>query len=122
MSSQYYKKGAPLKSSNREKAFSNSGYNNNGGQIQNVKAAKVYVFGNDNVAEDENIEFEMPEMRSRHKVPSDKKATCFIEDTETSIQDSYFEKEILDGETLQAIALKYACPVSNLFELNFIRY
>ena len=38
------------------------------GQVQNVKAARVYVFGDGDLAEDdsnENVVFEMPEIRVR---------------------------------------------------------
>ena len=58
-----YKKGVSSKTSLREKAFGGS---ETAGLVHNVKAARVYVFGNDSVAEeDENVEYEMPEMRSR---------------------------------------------------------
>ncbi|GFS13088.1 lysM and putative peptidoglycan-binding domain-containing protein 3 [Elysia marginata] len=88
----------------------------NGAQVQNVKAARVYVFGDSNLAEDdENVEFEMPTMSmSRHRGASAFAQEASFEDE----QPTYFEREIGEGETLQAIALKYACPVSELKRLN----
>ena len=85
----------------------------NGAQVQNVKAARVYVFGDSNLAEDdENVEFEMPSMStSRHRGTS-----AFVQEANIDEeQPTYFEREIGEGETLQAIALKYACPVSTDF-------
>ncbi|GFO40850.1 lysm and putative peptidoglycan-binding domain-containing protein 3 [Plakobranchus ocellatus] len=88
---------------------------NNGAQVQNVKAARVYVFGDSNLVEDEEqIEFEMPVMTNRHRG-----ARAFARGPDSDDdQPTYFEKEIDEGETLQAIALKYACPVSELKRLN----
>jgi hypothetical protein len=81
------------------------------GQVQNVKAARVYIFSNDDVYEDdesEKVEFEMPEIRSRRGQGHDTSANMAPAEEE----ESFFEKEITDGETLQSLALKYACPVS----------
>lgn len=80
------------------------------GQVQNVKAARVYVFGDGDLAEDdsnENVVFEMPEIRVRRgqnggTVPSNEAA----EDDEV-----FYEKEIIEGDTLQSLSLKYSCPV-----------
>ncbi|XP_005100404.1 lysM and putative peptidoglycan-binding domain-containing protein 3 [Aplysia californica] len=110
-----YKKGAPVKASSRtgRHGESDSKACSHGAQVQNVKAARVYVFGDDDIAEEEEtVEFEM---RSRGKGSSTPGSTTFIEETP---QVQYFEKEIQDGETLQAIALKYACQVSELKRLN----
>ncbi|RUS87034.1 hypothetical protein EGW08_005187 [Elysia chlorotica] len=88
----------------------------NGAQVQNVKAARVYVFGDSNqVEDDENVEFEMPTISmSRHRGTSAFAQEASIDEE----QPTYFEREIGEGETLQAIALKYACPVSELKRLN----
>lgn len=83
-----------------------------GSEVQNKKSARVYVFGDgDSVVDDENVVFEMPELkvRSRTKGSSSYVRSLNLEEEE---QPEYFVKEIADGETLQAIALKYACPVS----------
>lgn len=85
-------------------------------QIQNVKSGKVYVFGDHDVAEEEEqIEYEMPEMRSRKGGPANGSTTTTMID-ETPAQEQYFETEILEGETLQALSLKYACHVSFFLE------
>ncbi|KAK7496863.1 hypothetical protein BaRGS_00011843 [Batillaria attramentaria] len=85
------------------------------GQVQNVKAARVYVFGNDDVYEDdEQVEFEMPEMRARR---GQQGAVGFTSEAQQE-GETYFEKEIGDGDTLQSIALKYSCPVSELKRIN----
>ncbi|XP_059144562.1 lysM and putative peptidoglycan-binding domain-containing protein 3-like [Physella acuta] len=104
-----YKK---LKQSDRLDGHTSKTNKNYHGNIpaQNVKAARVYLFG-DSVAEedDDNVEYEM---RSRHK----KGATYdggLLQD-----QPQYFEKEIIEGETLQAIALRYACQVSEIKRIN----
>lgn len=77
-----------------------------GYEIQNVKSARVYVFGDDDHAvDDEHTIFEMPEMRSRLKGAS-------YHTQDEAQQPEYFMRDIAEGETLQAIALKYACPVS----------
>ncbi|KAI8789610.1 lysM and putative peptidoglycan-binding domain-containing protein 3 [Biomphalaria glabrata] len=82
----------------------------NGTKLKNIKAARVYVFGDSNINDDddENVEFEM---RSRHK-----KGLNIVADKERAPE--YFEKEISEGETLQAIALKYACQVSEIKRIN----
>lgn len=74
---------------------------------QNVKAARVYIFG-DSVAEDDddNVEYEM---RSRHKKGATYDGGLLQEHPE------YFEKEIDEGETLQGLALRYACQVIYCF-------
>nr|KAG5706571.1 hypothetical protein BaRGS_028742 [Batillaria attramentaria] len=83
--------------------------------VQNVKAARVYVFGNDDVYEDdEQVEFEMPEMRARR---GQQGAVGFTSEAQQE-GETYFEKEIGDGDTLQSIALKYSCPVSELKRIN----
>ena len=82
---------------------------NSKGQVQNVKAARVYVFGDgDVIDDDENVEFELPEIRSRRgQLGADS-----ISSYQNEEQEAFFEKEIGEGETLQSLALKYACPVS----------
>lgn len=89
------------------------------GQVQNVKAARVYVFSNDSVYEDdenEKVEFEMPEIRAR-RGQGQGDASTFAPAEE---EESFFEKEISDGETLQSLSLKYACPVSKLRTIFFV--
>ncbi|PVD19765.1 hypothetical protein C0Q70_20256 [Pomacea canaliculata] len=85
------------------------------GQVQNVKAARVYIFGDDDIVEDDEndqTEFEMPEIRSRRGQQGIGSGGRLEEEK------FYFEKEIVDGETLQSVSLKYACPVSELKRIN----
>ncbi|ELU10720.1 hypothetical protein CAPTEDRAFT_203664 [Capitella teleta] len=82
-------------------------------QVQNVPSARVYVFGDVDVEDEEinNDEMEMPSMRSRGHP---KKAHKESMEPQTEI----FERTIAEGDTLQSIALKYsvqdACLETNL--------
>ncbi|XP_041369913.1 lysM and putative peptidoglycan-binding domain-containing protein 3-like [Gigantopelta aegis] len=79
-------------------------------QVQNVKSARVYVFGQDNVVEDDDTEMEMSDFRSR-RGGSGKTAAEPNEPV-------YFEKQLSKDDTLQSLALQYACPVSELKRIN----
>lgn len=86
------------------------------GQVQNVKASRVYVFGDGDIVEDDHAgaaEFEMPEIRSRRGQNGAVSSNVSAEEEEL-----FFEKEINDGETLQGLSLKYACPMSELKRVN----
>ncbi|KAL8602237.1 hypothetical protein ACOMHN_022750 [Nucella lapillus] len=88
------------------------------GQVQNVKAARVYVFGEDNLVEDDNgetVEFEMPAIRARRGANEGGVSSLQAADEE---EDVFYEKEIVEGETLQSLSLRYACPVSELKRIN----
>lgn len=88
------------------------------GQVQNVKAARVYVFGEGNFVEDdidETVEFEMPAMRARRGA-SEGRGSSFQHTAEE--EEVFYEKKIVEGETLQSLSLKYACPVSELKRVN----
>ncbi|KAK7116083.1 lysM and putative peptidoglycan-binding domain-containing protein 3-like [Littorina saxatilis] len=87
------------------------------GQLQNVKAARVYVFGDGDLVEDEdeNVEFEMPEVRSRRGQAGGPSSSLQPAGEEDEV---FYEKEIGEGETLQSLALKYSCPVSELKRIN----
>lgn len=84
-----------LQGKNREKSS----------QAQNVKAARLYVFGDGNMVEDDEEVTEF-EMRSRHK-----NAPAALKEEPRPL---YFVREVYEGDTLQAIALKYSCNVSIL--------
>lgn len=71
-------------------------------QVQNVKKSRVYVFGDADIQEDEIVEYEMSEVRSR-------KAPKQIENEEK--EPLYFDREIAEGDSLQGISLQYGCPV-----------
>ncbi|XP_076465664.1 lysM and putative peptidoglycan-binding domain-containing protein 3-like [Babylonia areolata] len=89
------------------------------GQVQNVKAARVYIFGDDNVVDDdidENVEFEMPSIRAR-RGQNEGGGSSSIQQAEEE-EDLFYEKEIAEGETLQNLSLKYSCPVSELKRVN----
>ena len=77
-------------------------------QVQNVKDARVYVFGESDVAEEEVNNDETLSLRDRGKK---KKQTPKEESSEVLV-----DREISEGDTLRSLALKYGCPVStNMF-------
>ena len=82
-------------------------------QVQNVKNAKVYVFGNDDLVEEEintdHTSIEMPKIRSRGSHDHFNNASVH-NNRETDI--FYLSHIIEDSDTLQSISLKYGCPVS----------
>lgn len=80
------------------------------GQVQNTKKGNVYVFGDDDVAEDEIVEFEMDTVRARKAKHQNKKQE---EDCP-----SYIERRLTEDDTLQSVALQYGCPVSEIKRLN----
>ena len=84
------------------------------GQVQNVKSARVYVFGDADLAEDEyelntNDALEMSnvstELRARGKTRQ------HLQAAEKKEEEVFIEREIEDGDTITSIALKYGCPV-----------
>ena len=76
-------------------------------QVQNVKSARVYVFGQDDVFEDDTTDMEMSDFRSRRSGTVKNAA-----DTDEQV---YFEKQLSKDDTLQSVALQYACPVNIIF-------
>ncbi|KAK6180183.1 hypothetical protein SNE40_012378 [Patella caerulea] len=98
------------KSTNRDRAVS---YNK--GQVQNVKSARVYVFGESNVHEDEleNGDVEMTSIRSRTK---DKSSNSSQQNDEPI----YFDREITDGDSLQSLSVQFSCPISELKRINHL--
>ena len=80
-------------------------YQRLGAQIQNVKKSNVYVFGDDDICEDEDVvEFEMDSIRSRKRQkrldPPKAPGSLFV------------ERKVVEGDTLQSLSLQYGCPVS----------
>lgn len=71
-------------------------------QVQNVKKSNVYVFGDADVEEDEIVEYEMSEMRSRNQRSKKKKE---------KEEPLYFDRQITEGDTLQSLSLQFGCPV-----------
>lgn len=82
-------------------------YQQLGAEVQNSKKSRVYVFGNADVQEDEVVEFEMSDVRSRKGGP---KPTQKDEDEQL-----YYERELTEGDTLRSLSLQYGCPVNYLF-------
>lgn len=78
-------------------------YQQLGAEVQNSKKSTVYVFGNADVQEDEVVEFEMSDVRSRKGGP---KPTQKDEDEQL-----YYERELTEGDTLRSLSLQYGCPV-----------
>lgn len=76
----------------------------NDAQIQNVPSARVYVFGDADVTEEES-NVEMTELRVRGANSTSYK-------TLEAVEPVYLEKAIGEGDTLQNVALKFGCPVS----------
>ena len=79
-----------------------------GAQVQNRPDGKVYVFGADDIAEEEiNTDqcLEMEELRPRGRAARSKPQE------ENRNNEVLIDKEIQPGETIQSIALKYGCPV-----------
>ncbi|KAL4227791.1 peptidoglycan-binding [Mactra antiquata] len=80
------------------------------GEIQNVKKSKVYVFGDDDVAEEDVVEFEMDTVRAR----KGKKATTSSSDD----QPSFVERKLTEDDTIQSVSLQYGCPVAEIKRIN----
>ena len=78
-------------------------------QQQNVKSSRVYVFGADDVDEQEinTDRIEMTEVRARGKARNHNLPKTVVDDVP-----QFINYQIKDGDTLQNIALKFACPVS----------
>ena len=78
------------------------------GQVQNVKAARVYVFGDGNQIEDdldENVEYEMPEIRARRGPGS----AAAVTEPKQAEEETFFDRRRLMKEK----PFK-ACPSSML--------
>ena len=85
-------------------------------QVQNRAAGKVYIFGADDIAEEEintDQSNEMDELRPRGKAVQNRA----LDRTE---DDFFIEKVIKKGETLHSIALKYGCPVCNYIHTTVV--
>lgn len=78
-------------------------------QVQNVKKSRVYVFGDADIEEDEIVEYEMSEMRSRNKRRKQKKE---------KEEPLFFDRKISDGDTLQSLSLQFGCPVAEIKRVN----
>ncbi|XP_077988850.1 lysM and putative peptidoglycan-binding domain-containing protein 3-like [Glandiceps talaboti] len=92
-------------------------YLSNSGQIQNVQNARVYVFGNADVDQDEVEEtaLEMSDLRPRGKDNIRKKTQTIVEEEQKPL---YLERAVVEGDTLQSFALQYGVPISELKRIN----
>ena len=82
------------------------------GQVQNKKSARVYVFGNGDI-DDEDVLYESSELS---EVRSRGKARQEINDArrQEPQEESFIERDVCEGDTLQSIALKYGCRVRSI--------
>ncbi|KAK2164460.1 hypothetical protein LSH36_63g06035 [Paralvinella palmiformis] len=82
-------------------------------QVQNVKGARVYIWGDADVDEEEilNDDTEKHELRARGRLKAN---TCPDQENTTLT----IERPVLTGETLQKIAVKFACEVAELKRIN----
>lgn len=77
-------------------------------EVQNTASSRVYIFGENDVQEEDVVEFELSDVRSR-KGPSKEMGLS------VSKEPIYFERQISEGDTLQSISLQYGCRVKPYF-------
>lgn len=77
------------------------------GQTQNYRAARVYVFGQHDVYEDDDKDIEMSEIRSRKAARN----SSYDSGNSAEADNIFFERQIVEEDTLLSIALQYGCPV-----------
>ncbi|XP_013379802.1 lysM and putative peptidoglycan-binding domain-containing protein 3 [Lingula anatina] len=84
-------------------------------QVQNVPDSRVYIFGDDDVKEDdlEQGSVEMSQLRVRGAKSKDYHSLKAEND-----QPDYLEKEVSEGDTLQSLALQFGCPVAEIKRIN----
>ncbi|XP_064648787.1 lysM and putative peptidoglycan-binding domain-containing protein 3-like [Lineus longissimus] len=95
-------------------------------QAQNVKTARVYVFGQADMDDEEHLGdnangMEMSELRPRGAAAGSGSAGKRRNNNSTSAnrdKEEFLEKDIADGDTLQSVALQYGCQVSELKRIN----
>ena len=78
-------------------------------QPQNVKSSRVYVFGEAEVDEEEvlfDTSMEMSELRPRGAA-----AGRQPQNNNSREKEDVLDREIVEGDTLQSIALQYGCQV-----------
>ncbi|XP_064608769.1 lysM and putative peptidoglycan-binding domain-containing protein 3-like [Liolophura sinensis] len=84
------------------------------GQTQNCRAARVYVFGQHDIYEDDDKDIEMSEIRSRKSTRN----SSYDSGNSAETENIFFERQIVEEDTLLSIALQYGCPVSELKRIN----
>ena len=82
-------------------------YQRLGAQIQNVKKSNVYVFGDDIYEDEDVVEYEMENIRSRKRQRNS--------DLAKESGSLFVVRKIAEGDTLQSLSLQYGCPVSLSF-------
>ncbi|KAH3843512.1 lysM and putative peptidoglycan-binding domain-containing protein 3-like [Dreissena polymorpha] len=83
------------------------------GQVQNVKAGSVYVFGTDDIAEDESddiVEFAME--------PINRRKGGRQVDRGDHVGPLFVERKLGEEESLQSLSLQYGCPIAELKRIN----
>ncbi|KAL3867149.1 hypothetical protein ACJMK2_044372 [Sinanodonta woodiana] len=82
----------------------------NNAQVQNVKQAKVYVFGDGQTYEDDVDIYEMSPIHTR-KGRENRPLEKFNEP-------QFIERDLTKADTLQSLSLQYGCPVFELKRAN----
>ncbi|KAL5005034.1 hypothetical protein ScPMuIL_018490 [Solemya velum] len=80
-------------------------------EVQNSTSSRVYIFGDNDIQEEDVVEFELSEVRSRRAPPKEMELPG-------SREPIYFERQISEGDTLQSISLQYGCRVAELKRMN----
>ena len=81
----------------------------NGAEVQNEKAASVYIFGDADVTEDEiNTDSDAAEM---HELRPRGRTGKKYGEGRIQPEIDYFERPVGKDDTLQSMALKYGCQV-----------
>ncbi|CAE1274653.1 unnamed protein product [Acanthosepion pharaonis] len=75
---------------------------------------------NDDDDEEEIEVFEMPEIRSRRNQGSSKKSDFSFHASGGFSEQAYLQHQVTDGDTVQSLSIKYACPISELKRVNHL--
>ncbi|KAK3610258.1 hypothetical protein CHS0354_022319 [Potamilus streckersoni] len=79
-------------------------------QVQNVKQAKVYVFGDGQTLEDDVDAYELSQIHTRKGRGN--------RPLEKLNEPLFIERELTKADTLQSLSLQYGCPVFELKRVN----
>ena len=90
---------------------------------------QTYVFGHVDTAEEEDEDedndeeeievFELPEIRSRKNQGGAKKTDSSFHTPGALSEPAYLIHQVTDGDTVQSLSIKYACPVSKKTKQTF---
>lgn len=90
--------------------------------LGNVESSRVYVFGNHDDSDDEITEYESHELSGMRSRGSGKQTSKKNKNETKEPEDNFIEKDIVEGDTLQNIALKFGCPVTHFSEGNLLSF